>query len=99
MAPIPNPPEAAKQTPVQPKGATKPVAPRASLAHPSGQAGTDPAKAAKLRTAGLVQLNRGMVDKAVALLQQALALDPSSELIQHDLDRAVRIRQAVQAKP
>ena len=37
--------------------------------------------------------------KAKEYFEKALALDPTNELIQHDLERAIRVRQAVQAKP
>ena len=57
---------------------------------------TDPRKAAQLRAAGLVQLNRGAIARAVILLQQASRLDPSNPLIRKDLDRATRIQHTVQ---
>jgi hypothetical protein len=113
MAPIPNPPEAQQSTPPPvvapaPRPAAKPAAPKAGSGrtptHPPAQTAAAPtaadvARAAKLRASGLEQLNRGAVDKAVALLQQASQLDPGNELIQHDLERALRISQVVHAKP
>ena len=61
--------------------------------------GRDPARARRLRLAGLEQLNRGAVDRAVALLQQAAQLDPDSALVRRDLERARRIGQAVRRRP
>jgi hypothetical protein len=110
MAPIPNPPEVAKPpppspaapSPPPPRPAAKPAVPKrppVKPAAPATVAATDRVRAAKLRASGLEQLNRGAVDKAVGLLQQALALDPGNALIQRDLDRALRVSQAVHAKP
>jgi hypothetical protein len=59
----------------------------------------EPARAAQLRAAGLEQLNRGAIRKAVALLEQARRLDPNSVLIKRDLDRAIRISRAVASRP
>ena len=107
MAPIPNPdgskpaaaprPAAPRPSPQAP--AAKPAAPRpaAPVAVPKPQANA--ARAAQLRAQGLEQLNRGAIDRAVALLSQASQLDPGNALIQRDLARAVRIRGAVRAKP
>jgi hypothetical protein len=52
----------------------------------------NPARAAQLRSQALDQLNRGAPARAVALLQQAAALDPGNATIQRDLSRAQRIR-------
>ena len=107
MAPIPNPdgsrpaavprPAAPRPSPQAP--AAKPAAPRppAPVAVPKPAANA--ARAAQLRAQGLEQLNRGAIDRAVALLSQASQLDPGNALIQRDLARAVRIRGAVRAKP
>jgi hypothetical protein len=57
----------------------------------------NPARAAQLRAQGLEQLNRGAVDRAVMLLQQASQLDPTSPAIQRDLGRAIRIQKTVRA--
>jgi hypothetical protein len=57
----------------------------------------NPARAARLRAQGLEELNRGAVDRAVALLQQASQLDPASPAIQRDLGRAIRIQKTVRA--
>jgi hypothetical protein len=115
MEPIPNPPEDQKSSPSAvpstPRPSAKPAAPKAapsrSPAHPPAQtpgaASTvttaDAARATKLRASGLEQLNRGAVDRAVTLLRQASQLDPGNELIQRDLERALRISQVVHAKP
>jgi hypothetical protein len=55
----------------------------------------DSGQASRLRARGLEQLNRGAVDRAVSLLQQASRLDPGSSLIRRDLDRAQRIQKTV----
>jgi outer membrane biosynthesis protein TonB len=57
----------------------------------------NPAEAAKLREAGLVELNRGAISHAVALLEHANRLDPSSPAIRRDLERAQRISKALAA--
>jgi Flp pilus assembly protein TadD len=101
MAPIPNPPSS--ETPHQHAAtaeggehANKPAnKPAASPSTPT----VDPARAAKLRAAGLEQLNRGAIDHAVSLLQEANRLDPSDLRIQKDLARAIRISKIVKAKP
>jgi hypothetical protein len=43
-------------------------------------------------------MNTGEIDAAVMLLQQALALDPGSRLIQNDLARARRIQATLRAR-
>jgi len=58
----------------------------------------NPARARQLRAAGLEQLNRGAIDRAVALLQQASQLDPANALIRRDLDRSIRIQRTVRAR-
>jgi hypothetical protein len=106
MAPIPNPPEPERSTHAAHSGAAhhtvhkaepaptaKPVA-----ATPEGSPAVDKAKAARLRAAGLEQLNRGAINRAVALLQAAHQADPGSELIRRDLERALRISNAVHAR-
>lgn len=99
MKPIPNPPQAPEPPP--PEHPAKKPEPKATRkpAHPAPSVKADPAKAAKLRAQGLEQLDRGAVDRAVILLEQALALDPENNLIQRDLERARRIQEAVHAKP
>jgi Flp pilus assembly protein TadD len=62
-------------------------------------ANVDPKRAAQLRAAGLEQLNRGAINRAITLLKQANELDPGNTLIKRDLDRALRIARALQAKP
>jgi Flp pilus assembly protein TadD len=93
MAPIPNPrgDEAPAARP------SRPAAPRATPPRPAAPA-ANPVRASQLRAQGLEQLNRGAVDRAIALLQQASQLDPSNALIKRDLDRAVRIGAAVKRK-
>ncbi len=54
----------------------------------------DPAKAAALRSGALLQMNKGDVDRAVALLTQAAELDPDSAPIKADLERATRLQHA-----
>ncbi|MES2721939.1 MAG: hypothetical protein V4656_02180 [Pseudomonadota bacterium] len=107
MAPIPNPdgsrpapaprPAAPRPSPQAP--AAKPAAPRPAPPAAAPKPPANAARAAQLRAQGLEQLNRGAIDRAVALLSQASQLDPGNALIQRDLARAVRIRGAVRAKP
>lgn len=52
----------------------------------------------QLRGAGLTALNLGRVDRAVALLRQAAALNPASSQIRNDLARAIRIQATVAAR-
>lgn len=59
---------------------------------PAATPGVDPARANQLRLQGLQQLNAGQVQRAVALLRQAQALDAGNAAIQHDLDRALRLQ-------
>jgi len=59
---------------------------------------TNPALASRLRGQGLAALNAGNVGRAVALLRQALALDPGNATIRRDLDRALRIQSTVRAR-
>ncbi|MDB5661763.1 MAG: hypothetical protein JWN59_101, partial [Sphingomonas bacterium] len=54
--------------------------------------------AVRLRAAGLEQMQRGQIDRAVALLTQASRLDPQNPRIRQDLDRASRIRNTVRAR-
>jgi hypothetical protein len=53
------------------------------------------AKANELRGAALELMSRGGIDRAVALLRQALTFDPGNPVIQRDLDRALRIMAGV----
>ena len=68
----------------------KPPAPRAP-APPE----RDPARASQLRGSALELMSKGLIDQAVRLLRQALALDPGNAVIQRDLDRALRILSGV----
>jgi hypothetical protein len=58
----------------------------------------NPKRATQLRAAALEQLNRGEIDRAVVLFQEATRLDPANSLIRRDLERALRISRAVHAK-
>ncbi len=110
MAPIPNPePKELREPREAPRNHTPPVEhaappPAPAPAHavaplpPAPPQASNAVRAARLRAAGLEQMNRGAIDRAVALLQQALALDPGSALIQRDLARAIRISRAVHIK-
>jgi tetratricopeptide (TPR) repeat protein len=97
------------ERPMAPRAAAKPAPhapatpPRAAAAPPrvapKPQLRTaNPARARQLRAAGLEQLNRGAIDRAVALLQQASQLDPANALIRRDLDRSIRIQRTVRAR-
>lgn len=101
MKPIPNPTGA---QPASPSEAAAPAqAPRRATPTPAAPAPApapakptvDKARAGQLRAQGLVELNRGEVQKAVSLLRQAQQLDPDNALIARDLQRAVRIQSAV----
>ncbi len=88
-------PAAATEKPPAVKPASEaPSAPAAKPAAASKPAGAahDPAKAAGLRSDALVLMNKGDIDHAVGLLRQAAALDPDSDPIKADLDRALRIQ-------
>lgn len=104
MAPIPNPdgeaaaprsaPSAPRPAP-QPQQEAAPAPREAAPAAPPARTGGGAAQAARLRTQGLTELNRGNVDSAVRLLRQAQGLDPANALIERDLQRALRISRAV----
>jgi LysM repeat protein len=79
----PQPVAAAKAAPLSPKPAARQA---------------NPALAARLRGQGLSALNAGSVNQAVALLRQALSLDPASGIIRGDLARALRIQSTVLAR-
>ncbi|MEH6678158.1 hypothetical protein [Phenylobacterium sp.] len=101
MKPIPNPTGAQPASP--PEAAAPAQAPRRAAPTPAAPApapapakpSVDKARAGQLRAQGLVELNRGEVQKAVSLLRQAQQLDPDNALIARDLQRAVRIQSAV----
>ncbi len=98
MKPIPNPQgeDAAPRPAPPPQRQAAPA--RAAPPRPAAAPAGNPARASQLRAQGLEQLNRGAVDRAIVLLQQASQLDPSNALIKRDLDRAVRIGAAVKRK-
>ena len=83
------------QPPPPPKRAAPQPAPQAPPPKPA----TDPARARTLRGQALRDMNSGAIDAAIALLRQALQLDPANGLIQKDLDRALRIQATVRARP
>jgi hypothetical protein len=67
---------------------------KAQAAPPSG----NPGRASDLRRRALEDMNKGSVDLAVALLQQAMPLDPNNPLIRNDLDRALRIQASLRRR-
>jgi hypothetical protein len=85
-------PPALKKPPVT---VAKPTAPKPAPAPPAG----DAARAAKLRGQGLAALNAGAINRAVALLRQALSFNPGSALIKGDLARALRIQSTLKGRP
>ena len=102
MAPIANPtPQKGESrhihaAPAEPSAQKSTAAPPPTPpGHPSP---SNPLRAAQLRGAGLEQLNRGAIDKAIALLKEANELDPGNALIKHDLDRALRVEKALHEK-
>ncbi|HEV7660131.1 MAG TPA: LysM domain-containing protein [Allosphingosinicella sp.] len=84
------------RTPARPPRAAPPqsLAPAPRPAAPRG----NPAQAARLRAQGLAALNAGSVDRAVALLRQAAALDPGNAAIRNDLGRAQRIQSTLRSR-
>ena len=92
-----------RPAPPPPRPEPRPATPRAGPAPaetpPPRQAPrTNPALASRLRGQGLAALSAGSVGRAVALLRQALALDPGNATIRRDLDRALRIQSTVRAR-
>ena len=84
--PVTPPVTTPKPKPAPPKPAA-PVAPSAN-----------PAAARTARAAGLAALNGGDVNRAVAMLRRASALDPGNPAIGRDLARAERIAATVRAR-
>ncbi len=93
--PPPHPVPLRPAPPATPEAASKPTAPTPA---PRPAPAVNPAMARQLRGLGLAALNQGKVDRAVALLRRAAALDPGNPLIARDLARAGRIAATVQAK-
>jgi hypothetical protein len=79
----------------KPRAVSLPQAPRATAATSRSQT-RDPTRASKLRADALDQMRDGALDRAIALLREARTLDPQSEPIRRDLDRANRLRAAIQ---
>lgn len=96
--PAPPPPRPTPR-PAAPPAATpsRPTAPPATRPAPA-QRPANPAQAARLRGQGLAALNAGQVNRAVALLRQALALDPGNAAIRADLARAQRVQSTVRSR-
>ena len=89
-APRPSEPAAARPTRARPVPAPAAAAPAAPAANP--------VLAGQLRGAGLAALNQGKIDRAVALLRRAAALDPRNPLIARELSRAQRIANTVRTR-
>ena len=93
----------ARPVPAAPRNATKAATkPAPSVASPVPdvliKSAAQPAQAAKLRGQGLAAMNAGAIDRAVALLREALNLDPDSRAIKHDLSRALRIQETLRVR-
>jgi Tfp pilus assembly protein PilF len=58
----------------------------------------DRVQARQLRAAALESMNRGQINRAVSLLQRAVAVDPDDPVIARDLSRALRIQATVHAR-
>ncbi|HYI49531.1 MAG TPA: LysM peptidoglycan-binding domain-containing protein [Allosphingosinicella sp.] len=84
------------RAPARPPRATPPQT-LAPAPRPAPSRG-NPAQAARLRAQGLAALNAGAVDRAVALLRRAAALDPGNAAIRNDLGRAQRIQSTVRSR-
>jgi hypothetical protein len=95
----PRPPAAKPVRPSEPAPVAKPTHPRPVPPTPAAPVAppANPALARQLRGAGLAALNQGKIDRAVALLSRAAALDPGNPLIARDLSRAQRIAHTVQS--
>lgn len=94
--PAPPPPPRPAPRPSPPRAEPGP-APDATPPRPAPRAG-NPAQAARLRGQGLAAMNAGAIDQAVALLRQALALDPDNAAIRSDLNRALRVQNTVHSR-
>ncbi len=89
----PEPPPPSRQTPRPPRRTeAAPATPEVSA---PVRPVVDRGRAQRLRRAGLQQLSAGSIDRAVALLGQAAALDPGNGAIRGDLARAQRIQAGV----
>jgi hypothetical protein len=93
--PVPPPPRREPPRSAPPRAAPEPG--RAAPAPRPAPRG-NPAQAARLRGQGLAALNAGSVDRAVALLRQALAQDPNNAAIRNDLNRALRVQSTVRSR-
>jgi hypothetical protein len=93
--PAPPPP---RQEP-RPAPARPTPAPETAAPAPRPAQRGNPAQAARLRGQGLAALNAGAINRAVALLRQALSFDPGNAVIRSDLGRALRIQSTVRSRP
>lgn len=88
--------------PAPPKATRATTKPAPSVASPVSEvpakSAPQPARAARLRGQGLAAMNAGTIDRAVALLREALNLDPDSPAIKHDLSRALRIQETLRVR-
>lgn len=91
-APPPPPRPEARPTPTRPAPPPETATPR-----PAPRSG-NPAQAARLRAQGLAAMNAGQIDRAVALLRQALGQDPGSAVIRNDLNRALRVQNTLRSR-
>lgn len=95
----PAPPPAPRPQPrATPPAAAQPRPSAPAPAQPPAQRPANPAMAARLRGQGLAAMSAGAINRAVALLRQALSLDPNNALIRNDLARALRIQGTVRAR-
>lgn len=95
----PAPPPPPRQQPRVAPPAASPQRPNVPAAPPqAAPRATNPALAARLRAQGLAAMNAGAINRAVALLRQALAQDPNNTLIRNDLARAQRIQGTVRSR-
>lgn len=92
--PAPPPPPRQEPRPAPPR-----PTPEAAAPAPRPVQRGNPAQAARLRGQGLAALNAGAINRAVALLRQALSFDPGNAVIRGDLARALRIQGTVRARP
>jgi len=94
VVPKPAPRSAEPAAPASKSTHARPTPPAAAALAPAAPL-VNPVLARQLRAAGLAALNQGRIDRAVALLGRAAALDPGNPLIARDLSRAQRIAETV----
>ena len=92
---LPPPPAPVLRRRLEPAEAPRRPAPFVAAVPPTpAPRATDPARANALRSRALVEMNKGDINRAVGLLQQAAESDPANTAVAADLARALRIQSA-----